>query len=150
MKSIYLKGILKGLFYYLVGFLLAWVSYLVFGWEYIHAPGLHHLIGFLFLVGGVVYILFYIILMFLGQRSKVNFGFFLIHLIAISSFIIYLIVSIYREDGVESVTNPKDIISITTNDSLGNSSIINGTGDTLYLRNHDSVLINKMNRDSIK
>ena len=143
MKNIILKGIIKGLLYYGVGFLLAWVCYLIFGWEYIHAPGLHHLIGFLFLVGGLVFCLYYLILIVTRQREKVNYGFFLVHLTTLSSIIAYMIYSIYSVDKVESQTNPKNILTITKSDSLGNSSIIDGSGDTLYLRNDDTILIDK-------
>lgn len=72
-----------------------------------------------------------------------SYGFFLIHLITLSGVSTYMLYSIYSVDKVEFQTNPKDILTITKSDSLGNSSIINGSGDTLFLRNDDTILIDK-------
>jgi hypothetical protein len=47
------KGFLKAVLYYLAGLGLAGINYLTVGHEYIHAPGLHHIIIFLTFIGGI-------------------------------------------------------------------------------------------------
>lgn len=149
LKSKFVKGLMKGLLYYASGSILVYVVYLIFGWEYIHAPGFHHIIGFLFFVGGVVFLLRNLVFLVAGKREKIDFGFLLINVITLASVIIYFSVDIRNSNVADEYkTDPKDIITINTRDSAGASSMVNGNGDTLYLRNDDSVLINKISKDS--
>jgi hypothetical protein len=141
LKSKFIKGVLNGLLYYGGGFMLAYTAYLIFGWEYIHAPGFHHIIGFLFLVGGVVFLLRDLVFLVAGKRDKVDFGFLLVNGIVLSAIIIYLIIDVNKNNVTEYKQDPKDIITIKKRDSFGFSSITNGNGDTLYFRNDDSVFI---------
>jgi hypothetical protein len=149
LKSKFNKGVLNALLYYCGGLILAYTVYLIFGWQYMHAPGWHHIIGFLFLVGGGVFLVRDIIFLVFGKRDKVDFGFLLINGIVLAAIIIYVIIDIARDNVAEYKQEPKDIITITTKDSSGFSSLIDGNGDTLYLRNDDSVLIDRISKDSI-
>ncbi len=83
-------GIARGLTYYGIGTLLVWVTYLVFGWEYIHAPGLHHMVGLLVLIIGAVMLIRRIIGAFSESRNSRNTGTMLVHALALLSFIFYL------------------------------------------------------------
>ena len=145
MKSKFKKGLITGLLFYAVGFISAWSAYLIFGWSYKHAPGLHHIIGLLFLLGGAMWTLFYLILILTGLRSKVNFGILTIHLLAIFSFVLFLFIDIRKEDEYKTETAPADLITINKDEKRNASWVINAGGDTLYSKIHDSVLIDKLN-----
>ncbi len=56
-KKTFLSGVLYALVFYAAGFLLAGISYLVFGHFYIHAPGIHHVILVVTFAGGVCWII---------------------------------------------------------------------------------------------
>jgi len=90
LKNNFTKGIFKGLFYYTIGFVLAWLAYLILGWEYKHAPGPHHIIGFLFLVGGAGWIFYYLALLMTELKAKVNFGILTVHITAILVAVLFL------------------------------------------------------------
>ncbi|MEJ7911611.1 MAG: hypothetical protein WKF70_00555 [Chitinophagaceae bacterium] len=62
MKSKFAQGLIRGLIYYAIGFVAAWVTYQIFGWGYKHAPGLHHIVAFIFLLGGVGWSLYWFML----------------------------------------------------------------------------------------
>ncbi len=51
------KGLARAAIYYAIAFALILFTYEIWGHEYIHGPGLHHLIAFLALLGGVIWIL---------------------------------------------------------------------------------------------
>lgn len=62
------KGIVVTIVYYLFALLISYIVYLIFGWEYIHAPGFHHLTFILFLFGGLIWWIINIILFFIKKR----------------------------------------------------------------------------------
>jgi hypothetical protein len=144
------KGVLNRLLFYGGGFILAYTVYLIFGWDYIHAPGFHHIIGLLFLVGGVVFLLRDLVFLVAGKRDKVDFGFLLINGIILASILVYLFIEANGNNVTETKQDAKDIITITTRDSSGFSSLIDGNEDTLYLRNDVSVLIDTTSKESIE
>jgi membrane-bound ClpP family serine protease len=82
-------GVLKAVAYYTVGSAFVWVTYLVFGWEYMHAPGLHHLVGLLVLVIGAILLIRRLIEMFTNSGNSRNKGALLIHAIAVIVFILF-------------------------------------------------------------
>ena len=84
------RGLKKGFLYYMLGTILTCLTYMLFGWGYRHAPGLHHFVAFLFLLGGVVWTLYYFILLVIGHKLKVNFGVLTIHIIVILSVALYI------------------------------------------------------------
>lgn len=112
MKTNFTKGLLKGLAYYAIGFVTAWLTYSLFGWNYKHAPGLHHIVAFLFLLGGAGWTLYYFVLILTGLKSKVNFGVLAVHIVIILTVVLYLVIDIRSEDATEYKTDPADIITI--------------------------------------
>ena len=130
--------------YYAIGLLTAWLTYTIFGWNYRHAPGLHHIVAFLFLLGGAGWTLYYFILTLTGLKSKVKFGIFTVHIVIILAVVLYLVIDIRSEDVTEFKTDPADIITINKDTATKTSSIVNGDGDTLYSVKGDSVLIDKI------
>jgi membrane-bound ClpP family serine protease len=85
----FLAGIARGLAYYAGGFALVWITYLIFGWEYTHAPGLHHMVGLLVLVIGAILLIRRLIEVITNPRNNRNKGALLIHGIAVVSFILF-------------------------------------------------------------
>jgi len=149
LKTNFTKGLLKGLAYYAIGFVTAWLTYSIFGWNYKHAPGLHHIVALLFLLGGAGWTLYYFVLILTGLKSKVNFGVFAVHIVIILTVVLYLVIDIRSEDVTEYKTDPADIITINKDTATKTSSIVNGNGDTLYSLKGDSVLIDKIRSDTI-
>ena len=149
MTTNFLNGLLKGLAYYAVGFVISWLTYLIFGWGYRHAPGLHHIVAFLFLLGVAGWTLYYLVLILTGLKSKVNFGVFVVHIAMISTVVLYDIIDIKSDEVTNYKPNPADIITIKRNQETNTSSIVNGKGDTLYSSKGDSILIDKIRRDTI-
>jgi len=97
LKSNFIHGLWKGFLYYALGTILTWLVYIIFGWEYRHAPGLFHIVAFLFLLGGAIWTLYYFVLLLIRNKSKINFGVLTIHLIVILSFVISMYVGIKIE-----------------------------------------------------
>jgi hypothetical protein len=148
LKTNFIKGIFKGLLYYAIGFILAWLTYLIFGWEYKHAPGLHHIIGILFLLGGAGWTLYNFVLLMTGLKSKVNFGILTIHITTIFAVVLFIAISISTDDVTETKTDPKSIITINKNDRSNEASIVDGNGDTLFSKKGDTILIDNIPKDS--
>ena len=94
LKNNVLKGIFKGTAYYAIGFVAAWLTYIIVGWNYKHAPGLHHIIALPFLLVGAGCTLYYFILILTGLKSKVNFGLFTVHIVVILTAVLYLVIGI--------------------------------------------------------
>lgn len=149
MKTNFTKGLLKGLAYYAIGFLTSWLTYTIFGWNYRHAPGLHHIVALLFLLGGAGWTLYYFVLTLTGLKSKVNFGVFAVHIVTILTVVLYLVIDIRNENVTEYKTEPADIITINKDSTTKTSSIVNGNGDTLNSLKGDSVLIDKIKSDTL-
>jgi hypothetical protein len=149
LKTNFTKGLLKGLAYYAIGLLTAWLTYTIFGWNYRHAPGLHHIVALLFLLGGAGWTLYYFVLILTGLKSKVNFGVFAVHIVTILSVVLYLVIDIRSENVTEYKTEPADIITINKDSTTKTSSIVNGNGDTLFSLKGDSVLIDKIKSDTL-
>lgn len=141
MKNKFLLGFLKGILYYAIGFIIAWFTFLIFGWGYIHTPGLHHIVGFLFLIGGIGWTIYYLAVLLTGLKSKINFGILTAHVVTILSVILYFIVSISTDEVTNTKTDPKDIITIIKDEKTNEASIVNGYGDTLYSKKGDSIFI---------
>jgi len=139
-----LKGILKGLVYYAAGALLSWITWLVFGWEYKHAPGFHHLVGLLFLLGGAAWFVYYLILLVVGLKHRVNIGAFAMHALVVLCVVGLFFVSFWMENDEPSEAVPETILTITRSDSAGHSLIVDGNNDTLLLMHGDSVIIDKV------
>lgn len=126
LKTKFLNGLLKGLLYYALGFLATWLTYIIFGWDYKHAPGLHHIVGLLFLLGGAGWTFYYFILTLTGLKSRVNFGVLAVHVIILLTVVLYVVIDIRSEKVTEYKSNPADIITINKDTATKTASIING------------------------
>lgn len=82
-------GAFRAVVYYIMGFTFVWVTFLVFGWEYMHTPGLHHLVGLLVLVIGAILLIRRLIEVFTNPQNNRNKGSLLVHAIAVVSFIFF-------------------------------------------------------------
>ncbi len=84
------KGYVFTVFYYLLGLIVSWIVLLIFGWEYAHAPGLHHFTFLLFLISGFLWSIIDII-----QLSRRKGSFYkeslIVHLLLFAGFIIWFL-----------------------------------------------------------
>jgi hypothetical protein len=137
------KGFTRTIKYYAIGFALVYLSYLAFGHQYIHGPGLHHIVGLFILLGGAGWIVYNIIRLIYNKGDKGNVGSLIMNIVVISGVTIYLTVDANKNTGAATVTNKADMKTIIYNkDSNANSvSVINGLGDTLFSKVGDSILI---------
>lgn len=140
------KGLIFTILYYLLGLLTSYIIYLIFGWEYMHSPGFHHLTFLLFLIGGFIWSFIDIILFFKKKASfykeslivhSVIFGGLLIWIIAA-----FIIVEFPMQDQKEE--NANSMILINRNDT---SLLIDEKKDTIYLKINDSIYIDKLNKE---
>lgn len=83
------KGVARAVAYYAIGAGLVWGTYLLFGWEYAHAPAAHHMVGLLVLVIGAVLLIRRLIGLFVDPKNRQSKGSLLIHAIAVVSFILF-------------------------------------------------------------
>ena len=90
MKTDFTIGILKGLGYYTIALGAYYITYAIFGWEYMHGPGFHHLIAFIFLICAFAWTVHKFILILLGKTQHINYGLFTVHVILLSSIILFL------------------------------------------------------------
>lgn len=94
MKPGFIPGILKGLGYYAITLAAYYATYALFGWEYKHGPGLHHLVTLIFLICALGWTVHKFILILLGKTQKINFGLLAVHVILLSSIILFLAIDI--------------------------------------------------------
>ena len=85
----FVAGIARGLAYYAGGCALVWLTYLVFGWEYAHAPGAHHLVGLLVMVIGAARLIRRLIGVLATPADLHNKGALLVHVLAVLGFILF-------------------------------------------------------------
>ncbi|MER2996696.1 hypothetical protein [Pontibacter populi] len=147
MEKEFIKGGLRAAAYYVIGFAIAWAAYLIFGWEYIHAPGIHHLIGLLVLIIGVFLLIRRLVEFFKNSANSSNKGALLIHFVVIGGFGIYFLIILNEvrkpyEPSEEALAEAEYLI---TDDKTESIIIQNGLGDTVFLQVADSVLIDKKN-----
>jgi hypothetical protein len=131
------KGYIFTILYYLSALIVSYIVFLIFGWEYIHAPGFHHLTFLLFLIGGMVWSIFNIIQLFRRKGSFYKESL-IVHVIILIAFIM---VEYPKQEPNTSSGN-----SITLINSKDTSLLINEMNDTIYLQIKDSIYIDKMNK----
>ena len=143
MTTQFSKGVFRAAIYYAIAFALTWLTYQIWGHTYIHGPGLHHLIGFLALVVGAIWIVVGVIRLLLNTQDKRNIGSLIVNVVVVTSIVTYFIIDINRETASEPTTNEADIITINQDTSTNSSSIVDGLGDTILLKVGDSTIIDK-------
>jgi len=89
----FIKGLLKGLLYYLIAAVVTLLVYRIFGWGYKHAPGYHHLTAFLFFLGGAGWVFHSCRLLLAGRKYQVNFGLLSVHVVFVLGIVVYVIIS---------------------------------------------------------
>jgi len=139
------KGLIYTILYYLIGLLTSYIIYLIFGWEYIHSPGFHHLTFLLFLIGGFIWSLINIILFFKKKASFYKESL-IVHSVIFGGILIWIIAAfISVESSMQNPTeeNANSMILINRNDT---SLLINEKKDTIYLKVNDSVYIDNLNK----
>jgi hypothetical protein len=85
------KGILTALVLYCIGFGLTGMSYIIFGYQYGHGPGLHHLIIVLTLLVGFFWVVGAARKYFFGERTGKLQGIILVHVVMILGFVFYMV-----------------------------------------------------------
>lgn len=139
------KGLVFTLSYYLIGLLISYIVYLIFGWEYIHAPGFHHLTFILFLIGGLVWSFIDIILLF-KRKKRFYKESLIVHSIILGVLFVWIIIAFLIVETPKQKINMDDKSSITLINKKDSSLLINELNDTLYLKIKDSIYIDKMNK----
>jgi hypothetical protein len=139
------KGLVFTLSYYLIGLLISYIVYLIFGWEYIHAPGFHHLTFILFLIGGLIWSFIDIIQLF-RRKKRFYKESLIVHSIILGVLIIWIIIAFIIVETPKQNINMDDKSSITLINKKDTSLLINELNDTLYLKIKDSIYIDKMNK----
>ena len=137
------KGLIRTVCYYAVGTALVYVSYLIFGYKYIHGPGIHHLIGFIVLLGGALWAVSSLINLIINKHDKVNLATLLMNIIVVGTIITFFVIDINRNTDSGTTFNQQDIITINKDSASNSASIVNGLGDTLFLKVGDSIIIDQ-------
>ena len=139
------KGLVFTISYYLIGLLISYIVYLVFGWEYIHAPGFHHLTFILFLIGGLIWGFINAILLF-KRKEQFYKESLIVHSIIFGVLIIWFIIVFVFVETPKQELKMDDKSSMTLINKKDTSLLINELNDTLYLEIKDSIYIDKMNK----
>lgn len=144
MKLTKHKGFVFTILYYLISFLISYVIYLIFGWEYIHAPGFHHLTFLLFLIGGLLWSIFNIILFF-KRKDLFYKESLIVHSIIFGGLIIWFLIAFIIVEIPKQELKIENKSSITLINKIDTSLLKNEMNDTLYLKIKDSIYVDKMN-----
>lgn len=130
------KGIVISLIFYIVGLGLAGLSYVTVGHEYIHGPGLHHLIIVLTFISGFLWMI--VAATLTRQWSATLKGIVYTNLamsVGFGLFILYLFLDVRRSDEPTS----EAIIEVVETDS---TTTMYRDGTIIYVKEKDSVLLN--------
>jgi len=139
------KGYIFTILYYLSALIVSYIVFLIFGWEYIHAPGFHHLTFLLFLIGGMVWSIFNIIQLFRRKGSFYKESL-IVHVIIFTGLIIWFLIAFIMVEYPKQEPNISSENSITLINLKDTSLLINEMNDTIYLQIKDSIYIDKMNK----
>jgi hypothetical protein len=131
------KGFTKSILFYLVGLSLAGLSYLIVGHEYVHGPGLHHIIILLTFVIGFLWLVISTILFFTGERTKPLSGVILTNLVMSIGFAIFMAYIIY--DSTHTVEYEKNLSKVVVEKSEDTTTMYHG-GTPVYMKVKDSVM----------
>lgn len=123
------------LWYYAMGLLLAWWSYVAVGHTYIHAPALYHLVILIVFMGGVLWLILATILYFARSRSDTRKGIILTHLVIGVCSISFATISIVNDSEPNTETNE---ISL---EESGDTTVMYYDGRIIHIKVGDSVLI---------
>lgn len=139
------KGLIYTVAYYLIGLLISYIVYLIFGWEYIHVPGIHHLTFVLFLIGGLIWGVINIILIFKRKKQFYKESL-VVHSIIFGGLIIWILIAFRIVGTPEQNFEKENNSSMTLINKNDTSLLINGMNDTIYFKIKDSIYIDKLNK----
>lgn len=131
----FVTGIARGLAYYAGGAALVWLTYLLFGWEYAHAPGAHHMVGLLVLVVGAVLLIRRLIAVLATPADPHNKGALLVHALAVVGFILFFKLFILNGALKRDTGDPIASETLTLHKQTNTLPL----SDTLFLQVADSV-----------
>ncbi|WP_034894732.1 hypothetical protein [Gillisia sp. Hel_I_29] len=131
------KGILKTLLFYVIGFGLAGIAYLIIGNPYIHAPGIHHLILFLTLVVGLIWMLISLG-KFIFQKKTLNLkGIIITNSVIIIGSFLCVTIPIYLDQNSEE----KIQSDFVRTEKVGNTIKMYHNDNLIFIKVKDSVLL---------
>ncbi|NEU08179.1 hypothetical protein GZH53_07635 [Flavihumibacter sp. R14] len=140
-------GFLRSILYYVIGLGLAGLSYLTVGHEYIHAPGLHHVIIFLTFIGGFLWLAGVTIRYFGGQRTEILKGIIFANLFMSVGFALFMVYIINDSTGDSGFEGNAGNIRI---EKSGDTTSMYHDGSIIYIKVKDSVLINLVDSTKIE
>lgn len=124
------NGLVYALSYYILGVIMTWLTYKIFGWGYRHFFGLHHVIGFLFWVGGLVWMVRLIVIRTWKSDRPLSVSAPVVHFMAVTASAI-MVFQPWRKEKTEFVPDPKRQIIITMDSVTHQMNAVDGNGDTL-------------------
>ncbi|MDO6389241.1 hypothetical protein Q4E40_03810 [Pontibacter sp. BT731] len=142
LEKRFVAGIARGLAYYAGGGALVWLTFLLFGWEYAHAPGAHHMMGLLVLVIGAVLLIRRLIGVLATPADMHNKGALLVHALAVVGFILFFKLIILNGALKRDTGDPIASEALTLDRHARTLPLPNKVQDTLFLQVADSVYVN--------
>jgi hypothetical protein len=142
------KGITKALLYYCIAFALTALTYIASGREYIHGPGFTHIVGFLFIVAGAIWLISNVVSLYITPHNKAILGSLLMHLLVVGCFVVYIGWILFQINNPGKKIQPEsEYLGISnTGDTI---VVATEKGDTTYFQIRDSVYKNHYKRDSL-
>lgn len=149
MNAEFRKGITKALLYYCIALALSTLTYLASGREYVHGPGFTHIVSFLFIVAGGIWLISNVVSLVITPHNKAILGSLIIHILVVGCFLGYMAWIFYQIDNPnKKVQLESEYLRISNN---GDTIIMaKDKGDTTYLQIKDSVYIDHYKKDSIR
>ncbi|PVY44077.1 hypothetical protein [Pontibacter virosus] len=140
----FIAGIARGLAYYAGGTALVWLTYLLFGWEYAHAPAAYHLVGLLVLVIGAVLLIRRLISVFTTPADAHNKGALLVHTLAVVGFILFFKLIILNGALKRDTGDFETSEALSLDHKAQTVLLTNKRQDTLYYQSADSVYVKNL------
>jgi hypothetical protein len=122
-RETFLKGVGHAVIYYLIGFLLAAAAYLTFGYRYVHAPGMHHMIILFTFAGGFFWGMGAVYNHIVVARSPKLIGIILTHAVAVLAFVVFIIVVLYLAENRNDDDSPGKVSRLQKGDMIQSCSV---------------------------
>ncbi|PSR55719.1 hypothetical protein AHMF7605_20530 [Adhaeribacter arboris] len=142
MTKDFKTGILTSSIYYGVGLALAIITTLIWKNEYAHAPGPPFLVAALFLIGGILLLLFNLLLLKNASNRNREKGSILVHALILGSSGIFIAVVIIQSKYKSNLSN-NDSEYLIVGEKPGTLTITKGPGDTTFFQKKGKVIIDK-------
>ncbi len=139
MKRPFAKGMIIVMSYYIIGFFIAYLTSFIPGANYGHGPGLHHLVGFLVLCGGVIWLLYSLVRVLIKRHDHLNVASLILHFIVIGGIILSLSNLFNKETEDNGLMQEAEIKTVFYDSSFNKRGVINSAGDTTIITRSDSI-----------